>query len=165
MTISIQDGAIVIEQGSRTVFDTDDKLFHVIDPLNGSTPSLAYLTQPHVGQDIDNYLVLGSVNPICTQVIGAVRMRLTGGSYNAGLMFDRWHTVMGGTIVWVLDGEPGASSVKGSNLGCRQAVLYWFEVVGGQVRLRRRAAFDGTPLQYGVRAHVLDYKLKCGVWV
>lgn len=165
MTISIQDGAIIIQEGSRKSFDTNDKLFHVVASKNGSTGQLAYLNQPNVTYQLNDYISLGSVSTVCTQVIGAVRIRLAAGSYSAGLAFNRWHTVMGGSIVWVHDGEPGVSKDLGSNFGAKQSVTYWFEIVNGNVRLRRRVFLADTPLQYVVKAHILDYKLKCGVWV
>lgn len=165
MTVSIQDGAIIIDEGSRQVFNTNDKLFHVVQPCNGQTQQIAYLTKANVGLDINDYIPLGNVNPVCNQAIGGVKFTLNAGSAKAGFAFNRWHTYMGGTMVWVMDGEPGFTNELGSNSGCRQIVAYWIEIVNGQVRLRRRAAFDGTPLQYGVYAHTLQYKLKCGVWV
>ena len=165
MTVSIQDGAIIIQEGARKVFDTDDRLFHIVGSVNGSTGQLAYTNQPNVAYSLNDYLVIGSVSSVCTQVIGAIKIRLASGSASLGLAYNRWHTILGGSVILGHAGEPGVSKDVGSNLGAKQTVSYWFEVVNGQVRLRRRVYLSDTPLQYVVKAHIIDFKLKCGVWV
>ena len=152
-----------ITEGSRTVFDTDDKLFHVISTLNGTVGPYFYSGGDNVSLGVDDSITLGSVNPVCTQVIGAIKFTLN--NYAAGFAFDRWQMMMGGTAVWVMDGEPGFSDRLGSNFGCAQYVAYSFTTSGGTVRLNRRVHLAGIPFQFIVRPHAITYKLRCGVWV
>ena len=116
-----------------------------------------------VGYDLNDTVTLGTVPAACTQVIGAVKFDLSS-NYPAGFRFDRWHMVMGGTMLWVMDGEPGFQDQLGSNFGCSQYCAYHFSVSGGVVRLHRRVVIDRTPFQYVIRPHRLIYKLRCGAW-
>ncbi len=163
MTLRISDGRLRITDGSRTVFDTDDRMLHVLASISGQTSSFAYLGGDGVGYDLNDTVTLGTVPAACTQVIGAVKFDLSS-NYPAGFRFDRWHMVMGGTMLWVMDGEPGFQGQLGSNFGCSQYCAYHFSVSGGVVRLHRRVVIDRTPFQYVIRPHRLIYKLRCGAW-
>lgn len=162
--ISIRNGRMTIKDGSRTVFDSNDKLLHLAAKVDGVTPYYSYHAGNDVGLDLTDRVLLGTVPVGCTQVVGAVKMEMTTNS-GAGLRFDRWHMVMGGSIIWVMDGEPGFADRLGSNLGLRQFCSYHFSVSAGGVYLNRRVVLDRIPYEYFVKSHRLHYRLRAGVWV
>lgn len=144
----------------RHIFNSSDKLFHPISTITGVKAMQAWAAGYSVHVNRTEVFNLGAVNPACTQVIGAMKFTLN--NYAAGTAFDRWTMVMGGSILWVLDGEQG----DGRNLGLSQIVTYHFDVAGGQCRLIQRVALDGAiAANYTVRSHSIEYKLRCGVWV
>lgn len=160
--LRVSNGRILITEGTDEKFNTDDLMFHEISTLNGTTQSLTYSAGNGVGLEINDRIALGNVHPVCTQVIGAVKFTLN--NYAAGMAFDRWHMVMGGSICWVLDGEPGFLDRLGSNLGTRQVCFYSFSTTGGVVYLERRVVIADIPFEYFIRSHTITYKLRCGAW-
>lgn len=148
----------------RTVFDTDDGLFHTIDKLSGSvsiaTASVSSATDVNDTNDID----LGPCDPNCTDVIGSIKFTLN--NYDAGMAYDRWHSMFGGSsALWVMDGHGLTGSSPDPNNGILQMVWYSFLIVAGRVILRRRfyvsQSSRGT---YSVLSHQIDYKLKMGLF-
>ena len=169
MTIRIQDGQFIITKpGGGTLFNVDDKLLHITNTLNGTisipAKSLGGGSRGVGFVNETTYYDLGPVNPFATQVIGAVKFIVTTGS--AGLAYNRWHMLMGGTVVWVMDGTPSTTSLGGStnNSFVSQMVTYHFEIAAGQARMVRRFV-GNTAFGYSVRAHDIEYKLRCGAWV
>jgi hypothetical protein len=134
MKFELADGRGFIEaDGARPVFDTDDKLLHGAAsglPISGSIAIGSISTDATVNTTT-NY-DLGAVTSGHTQLIGACKFDLN--NDGAGIAFNRWHTVMGGSILWLLDGEPGFSSAIGDNGGPRQMVTYWFDIASGRAR-------------------------------
>lgn len=163
MTLRVSNGRLVITDSNDTVLDTNDKMLHILDSLSGSVGPYQYIGGNDVGLDINNTVSLGSVPAACTQVIGAVKITSSAGGV-VGLRFDRWHMVMGGSILWLMDGEPGFADRLGSNFGCAQFCSYHFSVSGGVVRLHRRVVIDRTPFEYQIRSHSIQYKLRVGAW-
>lgn len=158
--------AIIRAGGDRQVFDTDDQLLHGAAsglPISGTIAIGAVSTDATV--DTTTTYDLGAVTPGHTQIIGACKFDLN--NDGAGLAFDRWHTVLGGSLLWVLDGEPGFSSSIGNNGQPRQVVTYWFEIVSGRAEMKRRVYMHlgpaGGPV-YTVLSHNITYKLRSGNW-
>lgn len=154
MTVPRNDGSYL--------FNSDDKLFHPLSTVNGTVAMRAWTGGNGEYVHRTEVFNLGAVNPACTQVIGAVKFTLN--NYAAGAAFDRWTMVMGGSIVWVLDGESG--SPIGTNGDLFEMVTYHFDISGGQCRLVQHIAIDGSVTGfYTVRSHSIEFKLRCGIWV
>lgn len=163
--LSAAAGRIVIKDTSgSTRLDTDDGLFHTINQLSG-TVAVGSLSGGN-GRRVNSTqsTLLGTVNSNCTHVIGALKFTLN--NYAAGMAYDRWTTFLGGSAMWVLDGEPGFRDALGDNsrFGATQIVFYSFRITSGQVFLDRRAFIARTPFTYTVRSHSIDYKLKTGLF-
>lgn len=143
--------------------DTDDDLFHIVgSQITGS------ISFPQVGlsdggtlNDTTNYN-LGSCHEACTHVIGAVQFD---GSTGGAIGFDRWTTYMGGTLVWVLNGEPKLQNGQFATV-IKDYVGYRFYATGGLVRMERRRIFLGgaSSAVAGLRAHTINYRLKAGLF-
>lgn len=164
MTFKVQGGKLTITSPSgETRLDTDDGLFHVIgSPVNGSVA----VVQLNLGNGIDvnstTSYTLGSCDANCTDAIGSIKFTLN--NYVAGLPFDRWHTMMGGSVLWVMDGQN--TSGNSNNLNITVMVWYSLRVSGGVVYLDRRAySSQNCRPTYSILSHTIEYKLKCGVWV
>lgn len=169
MSIRVADGQFIVTKPSSgaTLFNIDDKLLHVTNALSGtlSIPAkslgggsggIGYVNET-------TYYDLGAVGAGATQVIGAVKFIVTTGF--AGLAYNRWHMVMGGSVVWVMDGAPSITSLGGNTNGVpSQMVTYHFEIASGHARMVRRFV-GNTAFGYEVRAHNIEYKLRCGAWV
>lgn len=143
--------------------DTDDDLFHVVgSQITGSIsfPDVA-LSDGNTLNDTTNY-TLGSCNAACTHVIGAVQFN---GTTGGAVGFDRWTTYMGGTLVWVLNGEPKLANGQWATV-IKDYVGYRFYASAGLVRMERRRIFLGGPLSNvaGLRAHTINYRLKAGLF-
>jgi len=146
-----------------TRFDSDEGLFHPITSVQGTLNLGPYTTGNGTPINVADSFFLGNCHAACTHVIGAMKFTLN--NYAAGMAFDRWHTIMGGSAIWVLDGEAGFQQVVGSNQAdIIQFVAYSFRVTAGQVFLDRRVAMGGTPAIYSVLIHQIQYKLKAGLF-
>lgn len=164
MSLLVSGGRIQISDVAENKrFDTDDGLFHIISKVSGSV-AIAQFTNPD-GTNLDSttsYL-LGTCHPDCTDVIGSVKFTLNNNA--AGMAFDRWCTVMGGSILWVIDGHGLVGSSPDPNGEISQMVFYSLRVTSGQVYLDRRRLFSkqgqGT---YTVLSHTIEYKLKAGLF-
>lgn len=163
MSVDIHSGRMVIRNPAGvTLFDSEDGLFHVLSTVNGSVAIPAYVHPGNTNANLTTSYLLGSCNANCTDVLGSVKATLN--SYEAGLSFNRWFTVMGGTILWLVDGH-ALLGTPDPNINIRQLVTYSLRVSAGQVFLDRRllisAASQGT---YEIRAHTIEFKLKCGLY-
>jgi hypothetical protein len=168
MTIRIANGQFIITRpDGTTTFNVDDKLLHITNVVSG------VLTIPEVqggapssggpgSQNLTTVYDLGAVNASATQVIGAVKFVLNGSGN--GLAYNRWHTVMGGTIIWVMDGAGLTSQGRRTNGALAQLVTYHFDISAGRCRMIRRVVI-ATGFLYGIQAHNIEYKLRCGAWV
>lgn len=167
MTFGLEPGfAEVTNTLGRRVFHSGDRLLHADRsglPITGSV-AIGNLTAGN-GVRIDQTDVwdLGAATLGHTQVIGVAKFDLANSNAPA-LAFDRYHLVMGGTIVWNNDGEPGFVAALGDNGGSRQWIDYHFRILAGRVELVRRAFLDDTALNYTVLAHTITYQLRSGNW-
>lgn len=170
MSIRIADGQFIVTKpsGGGTLFNIDDKLLHITDTNISGSKSIGSISGgaassggpgPVKGTD---YYDLGAVNPFATQLIGAVKFVLTGPG--DGLAYNRWHTVMGGSVVWVMDGPGLTSRGRTSNGGPLCMVTYHFEIASNRARMVRNWAISSGYL-YVVQPHVIEYKLRAGAWV
>jgi hypothetical protein len=161
MGARIDADGIRIQKSGRIWFDSRDKLLHGNTwgfPISGSR-AIGALSSPHNASTIYD---LGASPDGHTLVYGACKFNLNNNA--AGLAFNRWHAVMGGTIVWVMDGEPGIRDFLGENGLFSQFVGYYFRVNSGRVELVRRAWLKPTPLDYSVLPHTISYKLRTGMF-
>ncbi len=168
MSVRIANGEFLITRpDGTTTFNIDDKLLHVTNTIAGT------LTIPAFGggaagsggpgsQNVTTTYDLGAVNSFATQVIGAVKFVLTGPG--DGLAYNRWHMVMGGTVIWVMDGAGLTSDGRETNGGLRQLVTYHFDISAGRCRMVRRIVI-ATGFLYVIQAHSIQYKLRAGAWV
>lgn len=158
----VSAGRAFIESAGRTIFDTDDGLFHVIgSPIVGSQAIATYNGGGGVNIDATDSYTLGTCNAACTDVIGSIKFTL--GSYVAGLPFDRWHTMMGGSVLWVMDGQ----NLSGNSNNINITVMVWYSlrVTSGTVYLDRRIYFSQNCMpSYQILSHTIEYKLKAGLF-
>lgn len=163
MSVDISNGRMLVTKGGETRLNTDDAFFHITNAYTGSV-NIPNAGVSSINIDTTTVYDLGAANQFATHVIGAVKFTL--GNQNAGMAYDRWHSVCGGSICWVMDGEPGSSNRRGSNFGFRQGCFYHFDISGGRCRLVRRLVLKGVGgAQYSILAHRIDYKLRAGAWV
>lgn len=164
MSFLAQNGRISIDDGGIIRLDTDEGLFHTINVASGSyaVPQIT-VTTGNIDW-LDSWLI-GTCHADCTDVIGAVKFTLN--NYAAGMAFDRWHTIMGGSIMWLMDGENGQQSNVGWNtVPIRQFVTYTFRVASGNIYLDRRAALNAMPTggTYSVLSHTIHWRLEVGLF-
>lgn len=162
----VSAGRMLLQGNGQKRLDTDDGLLHVIPTETGwltgtiEIPAVSRISNsisdPAV--DLTTSYTLGSCNPDCTTVIGAIKFTLN--NYNAGMAYDRWHTIFGGSVVWVYDGEPPLDTDRGRNLNVWQWVSYWFETSGGTVYMKRRLVLGKIAASVTILSHSITYKLK-----
>ena len=165
MTFHLAAGALVIDKGGITRFNSDDQLLHGAAsglPISGTVAIAAVTGGAGVRVDSTTVYDLGAVTSGHTQLIGAVKFDLNNDA--AGLAFDRWHTVMGGSVVWVMDGEPGFAAALGDNNDLQQWVDYHFRINAGRAEMVRRLFIDDSPFSYTVLSHTVSFKLRSGNW-
>lgn len=164
MSVDVHSGRMTIKNASGvTLFDSDDGMFHVLSAVSGSVSIPAYVHPGNVNANVSNSYLLGSCNANCTDAIGAVKFTLNTGA--AGLAYDRWHTIMGGSIMWLIDGHYFVGNSPDPNGGIYQLVVYSLRVSAGKVYLDRRLAIsDQSQGVYEVRSHTIKFKLKCGLY-
>lgn len=170
--LDLSGGRLIIEKDGITRLNTDDLLLHGVAAgftLTG-TLNIAAIAGGNSNdggpgeRNLTTVTNLGAVPVGHTQLIGSVKFSLFSDS-GAGQAFDRWTTIMGGTVVWVMDGEPGFAAAVGDNgSAVTQFVAYSFQISAGQAQLVRRLYLDDTPGQYTVISHRIDYKLRSGNW-
>jgi len=149
--------------GGRSMFDSDDGLFHVLDKVSGAVtiPAVTWGAGSSVNSTTD--YVIGTVDPLCTDVVGSIKFTLN--NYAAGMAYDRWHTMFGGSsAIWVVDGSNLAGSVSNGNT----YEMCWYSILvqSGQVILRRRL-YCSQNMQhstYSILSHKIDVKLKAGLF-
>ena len=164
--LSVSAGQIVIKDtNGATRFDTDDGLFHITNQLSGSVGVANVTGGGGSGlRDLTSTVSLGVCHADCTHVIGALKFTLN--NYAAGMAFDRWHTFLGGSALWVMDGEPGFGGAIGDNsgFGIRQMSFYTFRVTGGEVFLDLRLHIANTTFSYTIISHTIEFKIKTGLF-
>lgn len=157
----ISSGRISVKDtDGSTRFDTDDGLFHVIDSVSGSKPIAQFNGGNENTTNQTDSFALGTCHADCTDVVGAIKFTLN--NYAAGMAFDRWHTMMGGSALWVMDGQTGASS---DNSGTTVLVTYSLRVASGVVYLDRYIFISSdVSVSYSILSHTITYKLKAGLF-
>lgn len=165
MTLDISNGRLLIEKSGITRLNTDDALLHGTSqglPITGTINIEAIGTNNDSRVNLTTVYDLGPVTSGHTQLIGAVKFTLA--SYAAGLAYNRWHMVMGGSIVWVMDGEAGFQSAAGNNGNINQWIDYHFRIKAGRAEMVRRAYMGSTPASVTILGHSITYKLRSGNW-
>lgn len=165
MSFTLSQGRLIIDKGGVVRFDSEDKLLHGVSSgfnISGSIAIPALASGNGTFVNSTTTYNLGAVTAGHTQLIGAVMFSLNSNDF--GQFPNRWHTIMGGSIVWVMDGEPGTVSSLGNNGLPRQCIIYHFRINGGQAQLVRRAFLDDIPFNYTVLGHTITYKLRSGNW-
>lgn len=164
MSLSVAGGRIQISDvAANKRFDTDDGLFHIISTVSGSVAIAQFSNPDGTNLNSTTSYLLGTCHPDCTDVIGSVKFTLN--NNDAGMAFDRWSTVMGGSILWVIDGHGLTGSSPDPNGDINQMVFYSLRVEAGEVYLDRRRLFsEAGQGQYTVLSHTIEYKLKVGLF-
>jgi len=163
MTLSVGAGRIRATNASgQTRVDSDDGMLNIVGTLSGSIAIPNVTVGNGVDYDMTDDYLLGPCHADCTDVIGSIKFTL--GSQSAGMAYDRWHTMLGGAVVWVMDGH-SVTSNPGNYSQVYQAVWYFFRIDAGNVYLRRRIfASRNTGGFYTILAHTISYKLKLGLF-
>lgn len=163
MTVEISGGRIVVTKGGVKRFDSADAMFHITNSYTGAI-DIDAVGLGRAVVDRTDYFDIGAANAFASQIVGAVKFTLN--NNNAGMAYDRWHSMFGGSICWLMDGEPDISDRRGSNYGFGQGVFYHFDISGGRARLVRRLVFAGVgSASYTILSHRINYQLRAGVWV
>jgi hypothetical protein len=168
MGVSVsENGVIVVKDGIKRL-DTRDKLLHGNTwgfPISG-TQSISAVTGGGDGdpgrRNLTTVYDLGPAPDGHDTVYGVCKFDLNNDT--AGLAFNRYHVVMGGSILWVMDGEIANTSFIGDNSILGQWVDYHFRVLDGRVELVRRLFIWDSQGTYTVLSHDITYKLRTGVW-
>jgi hypothetical protein len=159
MSLHLRDGRLTIDQDGRTVFDTEDKLYHNIttDGLSG----IYTAQQRSVGNqdiiNIDNNYLVGTCNQFCTHVCGSVKF---GGTDRFSLPPNIWFAYEGGDIFWTVDYHTGFASPF-FTIYPTGIVKYRFFVNAGQVILNERVFFT-SGINLIIPGHSIIWKLKAG---
>lgn len=157
MSLRLRAGRLTIDQAGRSVFDTDDKLYHdITSNISGSLtiPARTASSSKVLNIDTDHYV--GTCNPFCTHLAGSVKFR--GGS-NA-MPVDVWHAYEGGSIFWVLSKFVGFTSSP-YRIYTANIVKYEFRISGSNVILNERV-YAKSAVSFTILAHAIDWKLKAG---
>lgn len=165
MTFRIGEGRVFITSGGLVKFDTNDLMLHGGQsglPIQGALSFGVLSSNSNSPVNIETAYNLGAVNGFHTTLFGAVKLTYTGAGVGVGAAFDRWTTVMGGTIVYVMDGEPGFQAAAGDNAGPYQYLGYSFRISGGQAQCVQRCFLRATPATVNIGAHTLTFKLRSG---
>lgn len=159
-----EDGRLRIEgPDGKARFDSDEDLFHVVTNNITGTLTIPPLTyEGGVHQSVTPYY-LGACHPACTHAIGALKFTLF--SAGAGMAYDRWTTIMGGSVVWLMDSYGGLQDGRRSP-ACCQIVYYTLRVASGSIYLDRVASLGRMPNNtfYTVIGHSIHYRLKAGLF-
>jgi hypothetical protein len=161
-------GRILVDKAGVTRFDSDEDLFHIVNAVSGVLNVSSISGSLSAGVNRTDTINIGTCNPACTHVIGAVKIS---GSGTWGAMFNRWATYAGGDFVYSLAYPNLIASSPGAVAVMNYGLTYRFEAVGGIVRVVRRIILPRLQSTNGHQtpeakwgAHSLTYKLKCGVW-
>jgi len=162
----VKDGTLRITgSDGSTRFDSDEGLFHTVTRDIKGTLSIGTVTVSATNHSSTTPYLLGSCHPDCTHAIGAVKFTLN--NFAAGMAFDRWHTMLGGSIVWVMDGEAAFQNVVGSNQrNILQLLTYSLRVTAGQVFLDRQIFCTTIPsgVNFSFLSHSIQYNIKAGLF-
>lgn len=157
MSLHLGAGRLVIDQDGRTVFDTDDRLYHNITTgLVGSYTAPQRSVSNWNTINLDNNYLIGSCNPFCTHVAGSVRFT---GQVHA-IPADIWFAYEGGDLFWTIDTHTGIQSPTWAQFPTG-IVKYRFFVSGGNVYLNERVFFASS-VTLTVPTHSVFWKLKAG---
>ncbi len=168
MSFDASGGRIVVRDGTRTVFDSDEKLFYVTDYAAGSVG----IVQKEAPQNLTKAHTLKTISSSASFVFGAFRIEFLSGSgvggggnpgygwFNAGGTYN--HLMLGGTGSTALD-ESG---------NIHHCALYSFRASGGKLYLDERvyttdksgvlSAIDNWPILNAFRIY---YKIYCGAFL
>ena len=165
MGFRIDASALVIVKAGIKRLDTRDKFLHGNTwgfPISGVRSIAAISGGGGTTVNQTDVYNLGAAPIGHNYVYGACKFNLN--NSDAGIAFNRWHTVMNGSLLWLMDGDPADGADVGANISVRQFVMYYFRISGGQVQLVRRIFISNSPGTYTVLAHSITYKLRTGVW-
>ena len=157
MSLRLEAGRLKIDQGGRTVFDSDDKLYHNITTgISGSYAAPQRSVNNGNTINIDNDRLIGSCNAFCTHVAGSVRF--SGGV--KAFPADIWFSYEGGDLFWVIDYHSGYQSPTWSAVPTG-FVKYNFFVRDGNVYLNERVYFKSN-VTLTQLSHTIRWNLKAG---
>lgn len=158
MSLHLRTGRLTIDQGGRTVFDTDDKLYHnITGGLAGSYDAPARsISGSKNWLSINTNHQIGTCNGFCTNLQGSIRFR----GFAQPFPTDIWFCYEGGDVFNILDYHSGITSV--GYVGDVQGfVKYRFFISNGVVYLNERVVMH-SGVNKIFRGHTIDWKLKAG---
>lgn len=158
MSFHLHDGRLTIDQDGRTVFDTDDKLYHNI--TSGLSGSYSVADRGVSGAsnwvNINTNHQIGTCNAFCSFLKGSIRFR----GFAQSFPTDIWFSYEGGDVFNILDYQTGIQSV-GNVIDIQGFVKYRFFISNGAVYLNERVVMhSGASKIY--RGHTLDWNLEAG---
>lgn len=158
MSLHLKAGRLTIDQGGRSVFDTEDKLFHNITTgINGSKSfSARSVSGGSNWVNVNTNHEIASCNPFCTHVVGSIRFRI----YSMLAPTDVWFAYEGGDVFAILDHTTGIKDAPYTT-AITGFTKYRFFISGSKVYLNERVIMHSNASKT-FAAHVLDWKLKAG---
>jgi hypothetical protein len=158
MSLHLRTGRLTIDQNGRTVFDSDDKLYHNI--TSGLVGSFSVGDRGVSGAsnlvNIDNYHQIGTCNGFCTNLQGSIRFR----GFAQSFPTDIWFSYEGGDVFNIVDYATGSQQVP-YTITVQGLVKYKFFISDGVVWLNERVVMHSGANKI-FRGHTLDWKLKAG---
>jgi hypothetical protein len=158
MSFHLKAGRLTIDQGGRTVFDTNDQLYHNITTgLSGSYAAPARsISGSKNWKNINTNHKIGTCNSFCTNLSGSVRFR----QYAQLVPLNVWFAYEGGDVFAIIDYHSGAQTI-GYGQSIEGFVKYRFFISNGVVYLNERVVLH-SPANKTFLAHIVDWKLKAG---
>lgn len=159
MSLHLGAGRLTIDQDGRTVFNSEDKLYHDITKtgLTGSYNAPGRTTSGSSNWvNVNTNHQIGSCNAFCTHVTGSIRLR----TFAQLFPTDVWFAYEGGDVFVILDYHSGIQSV-GYVDTIQGLVKYRFFVSDGSVYMNERVVMHSSATKE-FRAHIIDWKLKAG---
>jgi hypothetical protein len=158
MSLHLRSGRLTIDQDGRTVFDTEDQLYHnITGGLVGSYSAPARsISGSKNWANIDDYYQIGVCSPHCTHVQGSIRFR----GFAQSFPTDIWFSYEGGDVFNIVDYTTGTMDVPYviQVQGFAKIRIYTF---GGAVYLNERVVMHSGVVKT-FRAYTVDWKLKAG---
>lgn len=158
MSLHLRAGRLTIDQGGRTVFDSDDNLYHnITTDISGvyNAPGRSVSNQGII--NIDNNYAIGACNRFCTHVCGSVQFT---GNDRFTLPTNIWFAYEGGDLFWTVDYHTGVQSPAFA-IDPTGIVKYRFFISSGQVYLNERVFFT-SGVNIVIPGHSIVWKLKAG---
>lgn len=167
MSFFASAGRILVQDGTETVLDTDDELFHILTSVSGSQ----YV--PNTNMDFEELSAntftrsydLGAINSSCTDLIGFYKVTFSGTGYTP-IPDGQWWCA-GGTGLLLMRRWTNIYGTTWNYISCMH--LLTFEIDAGHLKLNIEwnhcdGALLGAAPGATLRSYTVDYRIFCGAF-